>query len=259
MKRVFVIPLFLLFFQLFSVSGQDTLKSFNNNWSTELNFNPFDGNLTLNNAVGQLKFRYLCPNNTAYRFAVNIGYNQDNSNVINVYGNDPYDITSRQKSFMVGLNFGKEKHFNGSKRLSPYVGWEIGFGFKSSSQKVNDDNESTEIKGAWITYKDGSYVDQYGNTHYNTYRSFEERGYWSVGGNAVIGFDFYISKNFYFGYELLFGIDYKSYSDIDITEKYDIPSNPNYNIPDNNSPDYDEESWKIGPKLVNGVRIGFVF
>jgi hypothetical protein len=258
MKKIIVIPLVLLFFQIIAVSAQDTLKNFNNKWTTELNFNPFDGKLSLNNTEGQLKFRYLLPNNTAYRFALNVGYKQNNSNIKNVYGNNPYDNTSRQKSFLLGFSFGKEKHFSSSKRLSPYIGWELGVGFKTSSQKVNEDNGSTEIKGAWLSYKESSYVDQYGSTRYTSYRSYDERGYWSVGGNLAMGFDFYMARNFYFGYELMFGCDYLSYSNIDITDKNNITTGSNPN-PNSNYPDYDEESWKLGPKLVNGVRIGFVF
>lgn len=254
MKNVISIPVILLLsFLCLPVIGQDTLKTFNNKWSTELNFNPFNGNLSFNNTIGQIKFRYFQPNGNAWRFAVTLGYNQNNSSVENIYGTNPYENTNRQKSTLIGLNVGKEKHFKSTKRLSPYIGWEAGFGYKSSSQKIKNDQKTTEIKGAWVKYiSTPSY--EYPNGYYTT-QTYEERGYWSVGANVVTGFDFYMSEKFYFGYELLFGIDYMSLKDIDITEKY---SNGDTNL-GSIFPDYSDESWKLGPKLVNGIRIGFIF
>jgi hypothetical protein len=232
--------------------AQDTLKSFNNRWATELNFNPFDGNLSFNNAAGQIKFRYLQPNFTAWRLALTVGYNQNNSNVENVYGYTPYDRTDRQKSLRIGLNAGREKHFNSSRRLSPYIGWEVGVGIKSSSQKTYNNDDYMKVKGAWITYEQVQYNN---SSQYYTQMKFAERGFWSVGGNVVMGFDFYMAKNFYFGYEMQLGLDYKSYADVDVTQKY----SGNSTTTPEAFPDYDEESWDFGPKLVNGIRIGFVF
>lgn len=242
----------IILFFILSVSAlqaQDSLKMFNNNWSTELNFNPFNGNLSFNNATGQVKLRYFKPNGKALRLGVNLNFNRNNSNAEAVYGTNPYNNKTTQKSFMIGVNVGRENHFSGTRRLSPYVGWELGVGFKSSYQEVKTDTKTTETKGAWITYTQVQNSQQF-----YTYQTFTERGYWSVGANLVTGFDFYISPKFYFGYELLFGLDYISYSDIDITEKFSgSNSNPNQN------PDLDDESWKFGPKLINGIRIGYFF
>lgn len=252
MKKITAVLLFFLVcFQFIPITAQDTLKSFNNRWTTELNINPFDGSLSFNNAAGQLKFRYLQPDNKAWRFAITLGYKQNNSVVENVYGYDPYENTNRQKSFLAEFNFGKEKHFNGSRRLSPYIGWELALGFKSSSQKTKEDNETIEIEGAWLNYEQV----QYDNSQYYTVPRFDERGYKSIGVNLVMGFDFYMSKDFYFGYELLFGLNYKALTDIDVTNS----NNTGGNTSETNYPDFDEETWNFGPKLMNGIRIGFVF
>lgn len=234
------------------LKGQDSLFNFNNKWSTELNFNPFNGNLDLNNASGQIKFRYFQPNRTAWRFAVNLNYKQNNNSEESLYGTSPYKNSSRQKSTTIGLNIGKEKHFDGTKRLSPYIGWEMALGFKSSYQKISTKNSSIEIEGSWVKYVQ-EYSSQYPNQYYTT-QVFEERGYWSVGANLIGGFDFYVSQKFYLGYEILFGLDYKGYKDIDITEKY-----TNSQTTPESYPDHKDESWSFGPRLTNGIRLGFVF
>lgn len=251
-KAAFIL-LMVFNFSFVQVQGQDTLKSFNNKWATELNFNPFNGNLSFNNAMGQIKLRHFNPDNSAFRFSVNLSFNQNNSNSKTVYGTNPYENEVLQKAFQIGFNVGKEKHFAGTKRLSPYIGWETGLGYKSTYQKTKTDTKTTEVKGAWITY------NQVQNSQYQTsyYTSYGERGFWSIGANLVTGFDFYMSEKFYFGYELMFGLDYINYSDIDITEKYSSGSGSGSS--GQNFPDLDEESWKFGPKLLNGIRIGFVF
>lgn len=237
-------------FNFSTLNGQDSLKSFNNNWSTELNFNPFDGKLSFNNATGQIKLRRFEPNGMAWRIGVNLNFNRNNSNAETVYGTTPYNNKVTQKSFLIGVNAGREKHFGGTRRLSPYIGWELGVGYKSSYQKTKTDTKTTETEGAWITY---SQIQ--GSQQYYTIQSYNERGYWSVGANIVSGFDFYMSEKFYFGYELQFGLDYISYADIDITEKYTSPGSTSQN----QTPDLDDESWKFGPRLMNGIRIGYVF
>jgi hypothetical protein len=83
------------------------------------------------------------------------------------------------------------------------------------------------------------------------YYNYSERAFWSVGANVVSGVDFYISKDFYFGYEIQIGLDYINYSNI----KYEEDDPPSNEI----RPDMNDESWKFGPKLINGIRIGYIF
>jgi hypothetical protein len=214
-------------------------------WGTELNFNPFNGSLSFNNASGQFKLRKFLPGNKALRLSVAMEYKQDNNTVDDPYGTSAIHNKDRRNSFSLSANLGQEKHFNGSKRLSPYIGWEAGFGFKTSQHIIGTSTSTTTIKGAWeqVTYyNSGQYY--YSSTNYI------ERGFWSIGANFVAGFDFYMSKSFYLGYEVLFGADYIKYSTIDITQT----NNSNSNTPDQN-----DESWKLGPKLSNGIRIGFIF
>lgn len=231
------------------VNCQDSLKIESNKWSTELNVNPFNGDLSLNNSINQIKLRYFYADKYALRLAFALNYNQDNVNADYIYGTNPYDMSDRRKSFSLGINIGTERHFRGSKRLSPYIGWEIGVGYKATSQNIKNDDVEVDIKGAWI--ESVRYTSPQGGYYYS--ETMTERGYFNVGANMVAGFDFYIYKNLYLGYELTFGLNYKSYRDIEV-EYTGTPTPTN-----NNYPERDDESWAIGPHLLNGIRLGYSF
>ena len=234
-----------VFIAIINVKSQDTLKATPMKWGTELNFNPFNGSLSFNNASGQIKLRKFLPENKVLRLSLTLDFKQDNSSQDNVYGTTPLHDANRKSSFLLQVNFGQERHFNGSRRLSPYVGWEASIGYKTSQHVISTTTGTTTVAGAWEEvgyYSSGQY-------YYST-TTFIERGFWSMGANIVAGFDFYMAKNFYLGYEVLFGADYIKYSTIDITQ---TSNNPNTN------PTHDDESWKFGPRLTNGIRIGFIF
>jgi len=230
-----------------SIKAQDTLKPLLKGWSTELNFNPFDGSLSLNNANGQIKIRKFLPNDIALRLAFTLSYKNDQSKMEDPYGTYPIDSKDKRQSFMVAVNFGTEKHFSGTRRISPYIGWEIGLGYKKSKEELENNSNSKTIKGAWQTYE----LAYSGQNYYFT-TNYIERGFWSAGANVLTGFDFYMAKDFYFGYEIGFGLEYLKYSKIVITKDTEFPDSGTY-------PDQDGSSWKIGPRLVNGIRIGYTF
>jgi hypothetical protein len=219
--------------------SQDTLKTFNNRWSTELNINPLNGSFSLNNANGQIKIRKFNQNSTAFRLALTIGYKQDVSKRNDPYGTIATNESISSKTSTILLNIGKEKHFSGSRRISPYIGFEAGLGLKLSRETTKTTTNERTVKGAWEQIVGG----------YPSYRIFAERGFWSAGLNAITGIDFYITKGFYAGCELAFGIDYIRYSNIKIEDPAE----------QSNYPDLVDYGWKIGPKLVNGIRIGYVF
>ena len=81
---------------------------------------------------------------------------------------------------------------------------------------------------------------------------YEERGFTSTNANLFTGFDFYMADNFYFGYELGFGFEFIKYSKISITKDIEYPGSDLL-------PDLDTKNWSIGPRLVNGIRLGYNF
>lgn len=249
MNKIYSISIVCFFLLLAnnSIKAQDTLKPFLKGWSTELNFNPFDGSLTLNNANGQIKIRKFCPNDIALRLAFTLSSKNDENKMENPYGTVPVNSKDKKQSFMVAINFGTEKHFNNARRLSPYIGWELGIGYKSSKEELEDNSDSKTIKGAWQTYQ----INYSGQNYYYSIL-YNERGFWSAGANLLTGFDFYMAKDFYFGYEIGFGLEYTKYSKIVVTKDVGFQDQGTY-------PDQDDRSWQIGPRLVNGIRIGYTF
>jgi hypothetical protein len=227
--------------------GQDSLKATHRNFSTELNVNLFQGQLTLNNAINQIKFRYMTSNSLALR----IGFTVDSKRIINnsesVYGVNPTKDNEKMTTTLIGVNFGLEKHFAGTKRLSPYIGGELAIGYKWSKDVLENNTGTITIDGAWQQYQ----TFQNSNGYYYTITNNGERGYVSYGLNIVTGFDFYMANHLFIGYELQFGFTNKKCSNIDITST--DSSNPI------TPPDLDDREFSFGPNIINGIRIGFVF
>jgi len=249
MKKI--TPLIILTCLLLSVTlavkSQNIPTQYTKGWGTELNINPFNGSLSLNNASGQIKVRRFIQNDIALRAGISIAYKNNNDQEKLVYGTQPYESTNKRTSLLTALTLGAEKHLNSGHRLSPYVGFELGVGLKSSKQEYAYNSAKRTVKGAWeveSTYYNGSY--------YVNSLTYDERGFWSSSGNILTGFDFYMDNNFYFGYELGFGFEFIKYSKIDITQDAEYPGS-------DTTPDLDSKSWTVGPRLLNGIRIGYNF
>lgn len=220
--------LYTLLFLVLAVSittgqHQDTLKARPKAISVELNINPLEGSLSFNNALQQIKIRYFKTNDVAYRIAFNGSLKQ-------FHNTAPVD--NIQKTGTFGVNVGLEKHMKGTRRLSPYIGAELSLFAKWSKENLNG---WRVIDGGWIT-------DPYSNTAYT------ELGYFRYGVNLISGFDYYPAKNFYFGYEFAFQIYQKNYTDVQ-----DSSGSTNYGSYKGGSEFY------VGPNLINGIRLGYIF
>jgi hypothetical protein len=225
------------------VYGQDSLKVTRGHLTTELNVNPFQGELSLNNALNQIKVRYFLDDNVALRIGLSHNSRKSKIENSNAYGTNPFSNDNDKKTSTVGLNFGVEKHFNGTKRLSPYLGAELTAATKSSSQTISSRSPTsipgtieTNIKGAWQIA--GSNL------------GYEERAFFQYGLNLVGGFDFYVAKHLYLGYEIAYSVRQTKYKTIEVTTK------PTSNNP---APDSSQKDFSTGPNLINGIRVGFVF
>ncbi len=224
------------------VSSGDQLKASTGHLAMELNINPFRGDLSLNNALNQIKLRYFTSDNFAIRLAFNIDVKKKETTVTNPYGTNPFISNENKKYTGFGVNVGVEKHFTGTKRLSPYIGFEFSFGTKFSNYTLDDGTVKTKIDGAWrsTTLVNNNFV--YG---------YEEKGYVKYGFNLLGGFDFYVAKNFFVGYEAAL-----QYSNLEYT-RIDITTTGSTFPPD--SPDSKETEVSVSPMLLNGIRIGYVF
>ena len=247
-KIITIIVAALLLAVIKPVKSQNIPVKYVKGWGTELNFNPFDGSLSLNNTTGQIKVRRFIKNDIALRGAISIAYKNNYEKEKLVYGQQAYDESVNSNSLLTALNLGAEKHFNPGHRLSPYLGFEIGMGLKISKQEIERNSKLRTVKGAWET----QYV-YYNGQYYEYELSYDERGYVSGNGNLLTGFDYYVADNFYFGYELGFGVEFTKFSKIEITKDEDFQSTQEF------VPDLEAKSWRIGPRLQNGIRIGYNF
>jgi hypothetical protein len=240
----------LLFLLTNGMFAQDSLKTAHGKWTTELNVNPFQGEISFNNAINQVKLRHFVTDQLAYRYAFTLNALKTDDKQNNPYGYNPVDDHLTQKSFLIAVNLGFERHFTGTSRLSPYLGGEIALGYKRSSQRSETTDLITTVEGSWYTsnfYYNGNY--------YRLIEEYDERGFISAGVNAIAGFDFYFSEHFYFGYEMLFSLNYIDYTKVEFTSKLKPGSTstlPTY-------PTMDGSELFFGPKLLNGIRLGFTF
>lgn len=242
---------------MYPTYAQDTLKTCAKQWTAELNVNPFQGQISLNNALNQIKVRYFATNDLAYRLAFNVNNLRKENGLSNVYGTNPIENSDIKKSTSFGINLGIEKHLTGTRRLSPYLGAEIAFGMKFSNETIDTKQSTTEIKGGWQTTQMVPYSNGNGTYYYTTVIN-TEIGYQSYGINLVTGFDYYISRNFFFGYEMLLGYNYTKYKKVETT----VTPKPGQDSQGGSNASYPDQTGKehsFGPKIINGIRLGYSF
>lgn len=231
-------------------SENPDFKPTKGSFATELNFNPFKGNLSFNNVLNQVKGRYFLSPQLALRLGFNINTLDSTQNYGTPYGSQASFTKDKRTSNSLGLNFGIEKHFKGTKRLSPYIGVDAFWGTKSTKQETSNNANTTTIKNAWLT------TIQYVQTttppyYYTTVTTADENAYTRFGVTAVAGFDFYMAKNFFLGYEFNLGYSKTDYKTPEVTTTGQ--STPALSFYSNNS------TSKFGTSLVNGIRIGYLF
>lgn len=212
-------------------------------FTTELNVNPFNGQLNLNNSLNQIKLRYFTSPTVALRLGFNISRIDSVNNVNNPYGTNTYFSNDEKKSSTVGFNLGIEKHLKGTKRLSPYIGADLSITDKSSSENISNNQSTTTVTNAW-------YYSYYNNN--TTITGTQQNGYTRYGLNLFTGFDFYIAQHFFFGYEFNYSISKTNWKDVTVTT---TPSTNN--TPSNSSTK--NSSATFGPSLINGIRLGYSF
>lgn len=208
----------------------------------ELNINPFDGELDLNNLIDQLKLRFFTSDNFAIRLGFTVNSLKKDITSSNPYGTNPVTVVENKKSTLIGVNAGIEKHFGGTRRLSPYIGIEFAIANRSSEHVINDGTTEVTIDGAWRTTSvvNNSFV-----------YSYEQNAYFQYGANILAGFDFYVARHFFIGYEAAYKFTYTDFKGVDIT----TVGTP---FPQDNT-DVEQTEFALSPYLINGIRVGFVF
>ncbi len=231
------------FAQTTKIDSEQSLKPGAKSLTTELNVNPFNGQISLNNSLNQIKFRYFTSQDVALRFGFNVSRIDSANNVNNPYGTNSSFNSDEKKSTTIGVNLGVEKHFKGTKRLSPYFGADLSITERSSSENISNNQSTTTVTNAW-------YYTYFSNN--TTITSIQQPGYTRYGLNLFTGFDFYIARHFFFGYEFDYSISKTSWKDISIV------STPSTGVNTGNS-SIKNTNTTFGPNLINGIRLGYSF
>ena len=183
MKK-FTLVLFVALLSTGFTSAQD--KPTKGSIGTEIQFNPFDQDGKTFQLDG-LKLRYFLTDKDALRlkfgFGISSGKYQEDAT------EDDY---VKFKTGDFSLDLGYERHFNLAKRLSWYIGGQVGAfkHFASAKQELTDDRTDRVYTVLWFnTTGEGDDAD---------------RAYTGFKASAFTGLDFYIYKGLYIGTELGF-------------------------------------------------------
>ena len=194
----------------------------------EVQFTPLGGSPI---SIAGIRYRHFTSPLSAFRANMYVGYSrtaqvtqdEDTKN-----GNDKKELNKYNSTFDLGIRPGIERHFTGTRRLSPYVGAELDL-FYRYTRETSEFQVGSDVKEEMTKNKDG---------------------FFRVGVNAVAGFDFYIAKHIYLGAELGFGIAYKRAS-----TKVVVPSEGDQV----ETRDGSKNEVNFGPNVVQAIRLGFIF
>jgi hypothetical protein len=228
-KSVFFVAALAAFVFISSKLNAQDFKPAAGDKNIEVNFTPFgNGNpIEINN----IRFRYFIDPDFALRIGLHVFSNSTDDpdgvtdpalEIQNIVG---LNVNSYElKEFEFGINFGFEKHWQGTDRLSPYWGLEAGFLTYSYTETVEfDDGAGGTVDGEVSS------------------------GETAIGLNAVLGVDYYFAKKFYLGTEVGFG--FVSTTSADLESEFGGTSTT-FKGPSNT---------EIGESVNGAIRIGFIF
>lgn len=177
----------------------------------------FTGQSPVNTFNGMLKGRLFLMDDLALRVSLSASQ-ESKTNTQNA------DFTKKESKGSFGLFAGIEKHFDGTARLSPYVGADLGIevGNETSiTDNKKDNNLDTSVKGPGTFY---------------------------IGGKLLFGADYYIAQSLYVGAEagLDLGCNFTGRTTATVGG-ITTTSEPQGSV------------FNLGTKVFAGFKIGFVF
>lgn len=191
---------------LMATTGAFAQKQDGGEKSLEVNFAPLGGNpigmdgirLRLFNADGS----------GAIRIGLGLGGSKDvtvRSQAIEVSNNVTIpELYDTKASFNFSIRPGYEMHFEGTDRLSPYVGAELIFAMGSDKLTKEFHNASSADN---VTKPET----------WSTWEAERTRATSTFGLNAIAGVDYYIADHLYLGAEIGFGYQSKKYKDQELS------------------------------------------
>jgi hypothetical protein len=231
MKKIFLSVAVLLAAATASIA-QDGMKAVSGSKTIEVQASsPFASGTPFR--IDNIRARYFLSDNMAVR--IQFGIFANNSSRIDTFNNGS-TLEDKERLLNINIKPGIEKHFEGTDRISPYVGAEIDFAIQSVSQ-IDERATATNSVGT-VTTK-----GQNGRG---------EDGYTRIGLNLVAGADFYIFKNLYLGTEIGWGLQRQNLATI----KTELSGFDGAQAPK------DVErggTTTIGTNFVGAFRLGWVF
>jgi hypothetical protein len=226
--------------------------------SLEMDFLPFSENGPVN--LQNFRGRYFLAENLALRAGFNFDHKRLKDEQPFVYYEEDNRLMEfdkfEMKSTLWGITSGIEYHLFTGTRVSPYVGFEVGFETKSSEYKddlhyleynypgVTLKNIEKEIENGWHSME--LVMNQWGDPYYR--QAVVERSFTAIKANIVAGADIYFLKHFYAGTEL--GLGYKTIKFKEVSVKEDNVLTLKFPVKKENI---------FGFNFNKAIRIGFWF
>ncbi|MFT5958249.1 MAG: opacity protein-like surface antigen [Flavobacteriales bacterium] len=239
---------------LFCVTGTNVQaqKQIGGDKNIEFQFAPLGGSPI---SISGIRFRTFLDENSAFRVNLFIGSQTDKS-VTSQEGElsieDPTSpiLYMYDRTFDLTIRPGYEIHFDGTDRLSPYVGAELDFGIG----RMSTEQESWGAND----------IDNVGEPEQNVvWTQTDKDGFTRIGLNLLAGFDFYFSDSIYLGAEMGFGFSNTSMSDSTV-EFSDVAA---WSLAETGGGDATLEApdaivngstFNVGPTVNGLIRLGFL-
>lgn len=217
----------------------------------EFQFSPLGGNPI---GINGLRFRLFNSENSAIRVNFFLGSSTitdviSQEGAINAESPVSPMLQSYDRAFDFTIRPGYEIHFDGTDRLSPYVGAEIDFGVGSTStetEKWSLDNLTDLSVGKNVVWSET-----------------EGNSYTRLGINLLAGFDYYFTDNLYLGAELGFGFSNTSFGD----DTFEVSNTAAWSYGFSGGATLGEDlpaavvngsEFNVGPTVNGRIRLGFL-
>jgi len=198
--------IFFLALALTATTGLFAQKQTGGEKNLEVQFSPLGGSPISTNGI---RYRMFNSESSAIRIGFSVGGGKEstvNSQATEITGSTGQIVAvdalyDYESSFNFSIRPGYEMHFDGTDRLSPYVGAELVFGIGRNSieREFFGGNSATAVAENFAVF---SLTRTEGTT--------------TVGLNALAGVDYYIADNLYLGAEIGFGLQRTTLRDVEV-------------------------------------------
>ena len=200
---------------------------------------------------GELRFRSFQSESFALRVGVNVNYNTTGANAQTVSKFDEDGNVTEQtelynaavtRNLTVNFTPGFEKHFEGTEKLSPFVGAIANIGYTKNTQiqrqAIDGDNAATNNDDGFS----------------KIVKQKTRNGALNLGLSGVAGFDYYFTKKLYIGAEMSFGFAVNSPFKAKVTnDSEDFYGKPGESVRNAKS------TLRLAPAVNGNFRLGFAF